>query len=365
MILQRIGGSLRKSDSLLQLEGNRFAVLLDGIRDPDTLHLAVEKILHSLDPALMSGTRPPRLDLRIGASVFPMDGCLPGPLWKAAQRALDNSTGRGTDRIRFANMQQYHKSRERLELCGSLYQGFRNREFSIAYQPVVDTLNGRVLSVEMLLRWQHPRRGQYAPTRFLPLLDETGLIIPVGEWLLEQALRQSGQLRKAGHRDLRLSVNLSLRQWFDPELAGRLARLIQDHGLDPLDLELECPATTLMRDLVASRRVAGQLADLGIRVIIDRFDGNNHALAELMRLPLAGLKIDRGLVRRLPFDPTSKAIIGGILAFADCMGISACACGVENAGQLRFLRERACPRVQGNHIARPMSHADLDHWLPG
>ena len=365
LVLQRIRSSLRKSDSLLQLGTGRFAILLDGITDPDTIPLAVEKILHTLDPTFMSGAIQARIQVRAGASVFPDDGYLPASLWAAAQTALDSTTGQGADKLRFANTRQYHKSRERLDLCRNLYRGMRNREFETAYQPVIDTFTGQVHGVEMLLRWRQARRGLLSTHRFLPLLDETGLIIPVGEWLMDLAFRQAGQLREAGHREIRFSVNLSERQWFEPGFAERLEWLIRDRDHDPELLGLECAEAVLMRNLDTSRTVVRRLADAGIAVSIDRFGGNNHALAELMRLPLSGLKIDRGLIRRLPFDHTSKAIIGGILAFADCMGIPAIACGVENAGQLKFLRERTCPRVQGNHIARPMPFAELAQWLPG
>jgi EAL domain-containing protein (putative c-di-GMP-specific phosphodiesterase class I) len=364
LILQRIRGSLRKSDSLMQLGTEHFAVLLDNITEPDAIPFAVEKIIHTLDPPFTSRAGHSRFPVRAGASVFPEDGYLPVSLWVAAQTALRSSSGQGADRLRFANTRQHHHTRERLELCSALHRGLRNREFDTAYQPVIDTLTGRVRSVEILLRWRHPQRGIQPTERFLHLLEETGLIIPVGEWLMELAFRQARQLRDAGHRGIRLGINLSARQMFEPGFVERMVWLIQDRGHDPAMIELECPEAVLMRNLEASREVVRQLAGSGVPVCIDRFGGNNHALAELMRLPLAGLKIDRKLIRRLPFDRTSKAIIGGILAFADCMGITASACGVENAGQLKFLRERACLQAQGNHIARPMSFAELERWLP-
>ena len=364
LILQRIRGSLRKSDSLLQLDTGHFAILLDGIGDPDAIPFAVEKIIHALDPAFTAGAGQARLEVRAGASVFPEDGYLPESLWIAAQAALRSATGREIDRIRFANTRQHHQTRERLEMCRALHQGLRKQEFDTLYQPVIDTLTGRVCSVEMLLRWRHPQRGWLPTERFLPMLDETGLIIPVGEWLLDLACRQARQLRAMGHRGIRIGINLSERQLFEAGFTERLGWLIQDRGHDPDLIELECAEVDLVRNLEASRGVVCRLAEIGVPVCVDRFGGNNHALSELMRMPLAGLKIDHKLIRRLPFDRTSKAIIGGILAFADCMGIPASACGVENAVQLRFLRERTCPRAQGNHIARPMPFTELEQWLP-
>lgn len=360
-ILHRICSCLRKSDSLLQYGKETFAVLLDSIADLDTIPLAVEKIIQTLNPG---GARRSRFDVRAGASVFPEDGYLLETLWSAAQSALQQTSSRGMDKTRFANTRRNHHARERLEMCDALHRGLRNQEFETHYQPVIDAMSGRTHCVELLLRWRHPRRGLLPTERFLHLLEETGLIIPVGEWLIDMACQAGQALHVAGHRETRFSVNLSERQLQEPGFVDRLEWMLHDRGHAPDSLELECREAMLMRNLDASRETVRKLAELGVPVCVDRFSGNNHSLSELMRLPLAGLKIDRQLIRRLPFDHTYKAITGGILAFANSMGIRASACGVENLGQLKFLRERDCHLVQGNFIARPMTFAELEQWLP-
>ena len=364
LILHRIRSSLRKSDSLLEYDTGAFAILLDNIADLDTIPFAVEKIIHTLDPCFISGASHARLDVRAGASVFPEDGYLLDSLWSAAHSALWQTSPKGMDKIRFANTRRNHHARERLEMCDALHRGLRNQEFEIHYQPVIDAMTGRTHCAELLLRWRNPQRGLLPAERFLHLLEETGLIIPVGEWLIDMACQAGQTLRNAGHRDIRLSINLSERQFLEPGFADRLEWMIHDRGHDPDVLELECKEAMLMRNLDASQEAVRRLAELGIPVCVDQFGGNNHSLSELMRLPLSGLKIDRQLIRRLPFDHTYKAIAGGILAFANGMGIRASACGVENMGQLKFLRERACHQVQGNFIARPMTFANLEQWLP-
>ena len=364
IILHRIRSTLRKSDSLLQYGAGSFAILLDNILDLDTIPFAVEKIIQTLNPPFIGGASHALLDARAGASVFPEDGYLLETLWSAAEAALRHSSIQGMDRICFADTRRNHYARERLEMCDALHCGLRKQEFEMQYQPVIDAMTGRTQCVELLLRWRSPERGLLPAERFLHLLEETGLIIPIGEWLIDMAFQAAQTLRSSGHRGIRLSINLSERQWLETGFIDRLEWMIQDRGHEPDCLEFECPESILMRNLEASREITRRLEGLGIPVCVDRFGGNNHSLSELMRMPLAGIKIDRQLIRRLPFDRTHKAITGGILTFANCMGIRASACGVENVGQLKYLRERACHQVQGNLIARPMSFTELEHWLP-
>jgi EAL domain-containing protein (putative c-di-GMP-specific phosphodiesterase class I)/GGDEF domain-containing protein len=364
LILQRIRAILRKSDSLLQYGPEHFALLLDGILDPDAVSFAVEKVIHGLEMDLPHGMGRGQLEVRAGVSVFPEDGYLSEALWAAAEHALAGAGSRGKNRVRFAGARRDHHARERQEFCTSLYHGLRNREFEIHYQPMVDTRSGDVHSVELLLRWKHPQRGLQPTERFLWLLEETGVIIPVGDWLLDTAFHQARQLRKAGHGSIRFSINLSERQLLDAGFIEKLEWMLHDKGLEPDMLEFECRETVLVRNQELMRESLYRLKALGIPVCLDRFTGNNHVLSELMRLPLSGLKIDRKLIRRLPFDRASKAITGGILAFTDCMDIRAGACGVENMGQLKFLRERSCQQIQGNFIARPMAFDELEQWLP-
>lgn len=364
LALQRIRANLRKSDSLLQYGTENFAILLDGIQDPGSISFAVEKIIHGLEPEFPRKKGHIQIDVRAGISVFPEDGYLAESLWAAAESALLDTTIDGRNRVRFASARRDHYARERLELCTALYHGLRNREFEIHYQPIVDTQSGTVHNVELLLRWRHQQRGLQPTERFLWLLEETGIIVPVGEWLLDMALRHARQLRKAGHKDIRLILNLSEHQILEAGFIEKLEWMLNDKGLDPDMLGFECKETVLLRNLDAMRETLLRLKELSIPLCVDRFNGNNHALSELMHLPLGGLKIDRKLIRRLPFDRTSMAITGGILAFTNCMGIRASACGVENMGQMKFLREHSCQLAQGNLIARPMPFIELEQWLP-
>lgn len=364
VILHRIRSSLRKSDSLLQFAMGSFAILLDNVTDLDAIPFAVEKIIQTLNPSMPGASGHNRLDVRAGVSIFPEDGYLLETLWCSAHTALRQTSVRDKEKVRFASPRRNHYVRERMEMCDALHRGLRKQEFEIEYQPIIEAKTGRTERVELLLRWRSPQRGLLPTERFLHLLEETGLIIPIGEWIIGVACQSAQALRHSGHRGIRFCVNLSERQWLESGFVERLEWLIRDRGHEPDLLEFECPEAVLMRNLKASREITCRLLELGIPVSIDRFGGNNHSLAELMRLPLAGVKIERQLIRRLPFDRTYKAITSGILAFSDGMGIRASASGVENMGQLKFLREQGCQLLQGNLIARPMPFVELEQWLP-
>lgn len=363
-LTRRIGGCLRRSDSLLHLGRGKFAILLEDVRDLDCIPFAVEKFRHILALPLHGADIDTPVTANAGVSVFPDDGCRINMLWNRAESALDDAISTGPGCFRFANAQLIRYAMEKMQMSTALHRALRNDEFELLFQPLVEIDTGQVQRIECLLRWNHPEQGLLSPDRFLHLLEETGLILSVGEWVIDMTCRTSARLRAEGHHDIRLCINISERQFQDPDFASTLECILVNGGYEPSLIELECSETALMRDPPSSRKRLGQLADLGVPVSIDHFGGNNYALTELMRMPVSGLKIDRDLIRRLPFDRTYRAITGGILTFADGVGLRTGATGVENVGQLQFLRDRACNEAQGYLFSRPLGYHELEHWLP-
>ncbi len=363
-IARHIRSCLRMSDSLLQDPQGNFAILLDDIQDPDTTLLAVEKIRHTL--AIPIQGKHDKLDaiIHAGISIFPIDGYHTRSLWNSAQTALQRAIPQEAGCFEFANERLARQSKEKMAMSTVLHHAIRNEEFELYYQPIMSTMTGCAQRVEALLRWNHPTRGLLSPEQFLPLLEETGFMIPVGERVLETLYRQACHLQQSGHFNITLSVNISERQLLEPDFVRYMESLAQEREFDLSLVEFECPETTLIENLDVAREILPSLVRLGIPVTIDHFGCNSYALGELMRLPVTGLKIDRELIQCLPFDRTYKAITGGILTFAEGLGIRVSAIGVENIGQLQFLRERSCHEVQGNLFARPMPFSELQHWLP-
>lgn len=364
LIASRIINCLRRSDSLMEFSNGRFAVLLEDIGDPGTIPFAIEKIKDALSFPFVWQNEKYTFSLCCGVSVFPDDGYLVHGLWKSASVALQRAHLRGAGAFEFSNHELDSRATEKMAMSIALQRAVQNKEFELRFQPLVDVGTGKVLRVESLLRWNHPEQGILRPERFLHLLEETGLIVPLGEWIIETTYRYAYHMRQAGHQNMRFSVNVSPRQFTDPGFLPSLNRVLNKVDYEPSVLEFECAEAVLLKDLSTSRALINALEKLGIQVSIDNFGLDAAAPTELLRLPLCGLKIDRSLIRRVPFDRTYKAVTSGILTLAEGVGLRVAAAGVENVDQLKFLREHHCQEAQGYLFARPMSAVDLEHWLP-
>jgi EAL domain-containing protein (putative c-di-GMP-specific phosphodiesterase class I) len=250
---------------------------------------------------------------------------------------------------------------ERLELETDLRQGLERNEFRLVYQPILSLANGQIVEVEALVRWQHPTRGQISPAQFIPIAEESGLIEPLGLWVLEEACRQAFVWRRLvpPDRPLVMSVNLSSRQFQDPTLVDQIRRILRETGLDPHALKLEITESVLMRDAESTAARMHALTDIGVRFAIDDFGTGYSSLSYLKRFPVDTLKIDRSFVEGLGADSQALAIVQGILALARALNLSVTGEGVETPAQHTQLRELGCERGQGYLFARPLAAADL------
>jgi len=296
-------------------------------------------------------------------SLFPNDGEDASALLKNADIAMYRAKDLGKNTYQFYSADMSARAFERLTLESSLRRALDQREFRLYYQPQVDVESGAIVGVEALLRWQHPEFDLVMPNDFIPLLEETGLIVPVGEWVLQTACAQLAAWHAQGWRQLRLAVNLSPRQFQAQDLMAAVKRALDIFGGDPGRLDLEITEGVLVRHAPATVEALESLDRLGVRMAVDDFGTGYSSLSYLRRLPIDTLKIDRAFVRDIPRDPDDSAITSAIIALANSLKLEMIAEGVENEAQRDFLRAQGCHVMQGFLFSRPQPPEDITRLL--
>jgi predicted signal transduction protein with EAL and GGDEF domain len=299
----------------------------------------------------------------LGISIGPADGSNPDALLKNADTAMYRAKQAGRNTHRFFLPEMNAQTEERLRIETELRGALGRREFMLHYQPKVDIASGRISGFEALLRWNHPQRGVVPPNEFVPILEDTGLIIEVGEWVIRQACEQINQWRIEGLNNCRIAVNLSARQFSDNDLDLSIGAILNETQIDPNLLEFELTESMLMSDSEEAVRVLDSMKKCGIRLSVDDFGTGYSSLAYLKRFPLDSLKIDRAFIRDMTTDSGDATIAKAIISLAQNLKLKVVAEGVETWAQLEFLRDHACDEMQGFLFARPMSAADCAHAL--
>ncbi|WP_434557637.1 putative bifunctional diguanylate cyclase/phosphodiesterase [Pseudomonas sp. Z4-20] len=349
----RLREDLRNQDTLARIGGDEF-VLLVQLADPDdALRLAARQV------ALIARTfRVADHDLQISASVgialFPGNGESAEELLMNADAAMYHAKGAGKNGYSFFDASMNSNARKQLQLLQDLRIAVEQRQFSLHYQPKFDAANGRPVGAEALLRWSHPTQGMMMPDTFIDLAEKTGLIIPIGEWVLNEACRQMREWYVLGYTDWRIAVNLSALQFCHTGLVQSVAKALETHHLPANSLTLEITETTAMSDADASMTVLQQLSDMGVDLSIDDFGTGYSSLMYLKRLPANELKIDRGFVRDLEHDSDDAAIVSAIVALGQALGLRIVAEGVETDVQQDFLTQLGCDSLQGYLLGHPL-----------
>lgn len=362
-IAERLQQALHPGDIVARRGGDEFVFILYD-RDPPRNALAtLNRIMSAVARPLKLETQRFFLSGSIGVAIHPQDGDDPEILIKHADMAMYHAKTQGRNNYQFYSTALQKQAMERVTLEGDLRAALVHDEFELHYQPQLRLADDTVTGMEALVRWRHPQRGLVPPDQFIPIAEETGLIVPLGEWILRTACRQAAQWRERGMSGLRMAINLSARQFNDQQLPVLIHCILEENRLPPELLELELTETLLMEDVEAANSILHKLKGLGITLSLDDFGTGYSSLAQLKRYPLDILKIDRSFVTDISPALGGEAIIRTIIKLAHNLGMTAIAEGVETAEQESFLREHGCDAIQGYRLGRPMPAEQFWEWM--
>jgi PAS domain S-box-containing protein len=350
-------------DAVVRLGGDEFLILLTDIRRPEDGAVAAEQAAAALSQPFAVGSHEVSVTASIGISIYPMDGEDGDGLLKNAEAAMYHAKEQGRARYQFFTTALNERARRRFSLESGLRRALERDELRVVYQPQIDLLGRRVVGVEALLRWSHPEAGMVSPAEFVPIAEETGLIIPIGEWVLHEAARQAKAWLAGGLPQLRISVNLSPAQFRQPRFPQRVEAILQQARLQPSSMEVELTETMLLENTGACIGILNELHELGLTIAIDDFGTGYSSLHYLRRFPLSALKIDRSFVSDVSSDADDAAIVNAVIALAHSLRLRVVAEGVEDTLQLAFLMAKCCEEAQGFLFSRPIDGLTLQTWL--
>lgn len=354
IIANRLSSCTSKQAVVTRVGGDVFGILLPSLGDSKLAASIAEKMMEAISqPVDLSGYSW-HTSVSIGIAICPDDGQDADTLLKNAESAMYRAKEQGGSCYQFYTKSMNEQILERMLLENSLRQAVSQDELVVYYQPLVDGMTGRTVGVEALVRWQHPERGLVPPMEFIPLAEETGLIVPIGEWVLRTACAQNKAWQDAGYPPVVVSVNLSGRQFYQPDFIGMVRRVLAETGLAPEYLELEITESIMLEDIDYTITILKELGAMGIKLAIDDFGTGYSSLSYLKRFPITTLKVDRMFVKDAALDAQDAAIISAIIVLAHNLNLKVVAEGVETAEQRVFLRERRCNMLQGFLFSRPL-----------
>ena len=360
---ERLRSCVRDCDTVARLGGDEFTVIVDDIMEVQDAAVVAQKILDTLSQPFNLHGHEVFISVSVGITLYPTDDESADNLLRNADSAMYRAKEYGRNNYQFYVADMNVKARARLMLESSLRRALDRGEFTLYYQPRVDLFSGRVIGAEALLRWRHPEMGLVPPVEFIPILEETGMIIPVGDWVLRQASQQNRIWQDMGLPPIRMAVNLSVRQFIQKDLAESVLRILEQVGLSPEYMELEITEDLLLEHNQTNIITLTKLRNQGIHISIDDFGTGYSSLSYLKRLPIDTLKIDQSFVRDIDTDPDNKAIASAIIAMANSLHLNVLAEGVETDEQLAFLRAQGCNEIQGFSFSHPLPAEEFERLL--
>ena len=373
-VAERLQASVRSCDtvaradaecepSISRLGGDEFTILLAEISTPRDAANVAERVLEALSPAFMLGEHEVYANASIGIAIFPDEATDAETLLRNADTAMYSAKGRGRNRYRFYASSMNESASRNLYLDGRLRGALERDEFQLCYQPLRDARTGRITGAEALLRWTDPETGPVPPAEFIPIAEDTGVILSIGEWVMRTACAQWRRWEEEGFRPVRLAVNLSGVQLRQEDLVDRVTEILNDTGVSPANLELEITESTIMREDAAAVASLAKLNEMGVSIALDDFGTGYSSLSYLRRFPIHRVKIDRSFVGGVTTHPDDAALTSAIIAMARSLRLEVVAEGVETPEQAAFLREHGCGELQGYLFSRPVPAADFERFL--
>ncbi|HTD06315.1 EAL domain-containing protein [Undibacterium sp.] len=359
----RLKAAVREGDTVARLGGDEFVIILTGLADTETAKGVVQKVLTMFVSPFVLNSHELHVTTSIGVSVFPEDGTSGDMLLKTADAALYSAKDKGRNGYQFYTRKMGVQVEERAELENALHQALALQEFELHYQPKVDLRSGKVYGMEALLRWRRPEIGMMPPDRFIPLAEETGLIIQIGEWVLRTACAQLKEWHETGHPDLTMAVNVSARQFRLQDVPDLVCNVLADTGLSAEYLELELTESLLMQNREVVVKALERLKKIGITLSLDDFGTGYSSLSYLKQFPIDVVKIDQSFIRDVTNSVDGASLTRSIIAMAESLHMTTVAEGVETEGQLGFLNNNHCDAMQGYYFSRPLPKHEMTALL--
>ena len=356
-------GCVREGDTVSRLGGDEFTVVLPDLRDANGAVRVAEKILAALARPFQLEQHQVYTAASIGVVLYPADAGDVETLLQYADTAMYRAKQQGGNTYQFFTAEMQAHVQHRLETEHALREALARQEFVVYYQPIIDLATGAITGLEALVRWRSPSAGLVSPAEFIPIAEESGLILPLGDWVLREACAQAQTWNQGRRVPLRLAVNLSARQFRQPGLAAKIKQVLEDTGLAPPHLELEITESIFLQDTDVTHRTLLELKTLGVRLSIDDFGTGFSSLNYLKRFPLDTLKIDQSFVAGLGTDPDDAAIVTAVLAMAAALKLGVIAEGVEQEAHRSFLQEHGCREAQGYLFSRPLPSEEMTRVL--
>ncbi len=362
-----VNGALTKQSAMLEMTlghfgGDEFVLLMSGIKAAEDAAIMSRKINEVISEPIEVNGNAISLTTSIGISVFPDDGKDVDTLLKQSGAALYHAKSEGRNSYKFFTASMNARAFERLSLEVNLRRAIEENQFLLFYQPKVDAMTGKILGVEALIRWKHPELGMISPAEFIPVAEQTGLIIPIGQWIFEESCRFIKSMLDKGLPSLSIAVNISGTQFNEKNLLTTLSNTVNEAGVNPQQIELEITESLIMKDVDQAIETLHQLRDFGFSIAIDDFGTGYSSLSYLKKFPITTLKIDQSFIQEIHKDADDRAIVQAVISLAHSLRLKVVAEGIEEKEQLEVLKEQGCDIIQGYFFSRPLCGEDLIEW---